>query len=567
MLRRASCERHDPTAGWCPWSHPTTHASIPLPAALAGAIAAGVALGVSELVTGVAGEGPSLVSAIGTEFIDRFAGSLKDLAVSLFGTNDKTALVVGIVIMSVLLGALLGVVAARRFWIGVAGFAIFGVVGAWAYNRDPFGSAGVGITAAVIAVAAGVATLRLLLRAAEPVVTGLLPGTGHETAAADESPVVAPQPPSRRGTPRRTFIAGAVALGAGAAASAALGRRLRSSDAAESARRTVTIPPPGERQAVPARQPFTVPGLSPYVTPNDDFYRIDTALVAPPVDVDSWQLSVSGMVDEPFSIGYDELLSLASEERVVTLQCVSNEIGGNLVGNAVWQGVPLEVLLDRAGVQEGATQIVGRSVDRWTAGFPTELVRDGRVAMVAYAMNGQPLPVTHGFPARLIVAGLYGYVSATKWLSEIELTTWDGFDGYWIHAGVGERRPRSRRRRASTSQVRCHRPRRPHGRGRAWRGRRRMASSGSSCRSTPTSGRSAALGDVASKNTWVQWVYEWNAAPGDHVLTVRATDGDGQTQTSEIEPPIPERGDGLALSSGQRRWLRAGNCRARSYGG
>jgi DMSO/TMAO reductase YedYZ molybdopterin-dependent catalytic subunit len=489
-----------------------------------------VALGVSELVCAIAGEGPSLVSAIGTEFIDRFAGSLKDLAVSLFGTNDKTALVVGIVVVSVLLGVLFGIVAARRFWIGAAGFVLFGAVGVWAYNRDPLGTAGVGITAAVLAVAAGVASLRLLLRAAEPVV-------------GEVGNVAAEQPPPARGTPRRTFLVGAAAIGAGAAASAALGRRLRSREVAESARRTVTIPRPASVQAVPASQPFTVPGLSSYVIPNDDFYRIDTALVAPAVDVDSWQLSLSGMVDEPFSIGYDELLSLASEERPVTLQCVSNEVGGNLVGNAVWQGVPLEMLLDRAGVQDGATQIVGRAVDRWTAGFPTELVRDGRVAMVAYAMNGQPLPVTHGFPARLIVAGLYGYVSATKWLSEIELTTWDGFDGYWITRGWAKEGPI---KTASRIDVPRSGATVPAGRtavaGVAWaptHGIERVelqvdADEWQQCR----------LGDVASKNTWVQWVYEWDAAPGDHVLTVRATDGDGNTQTSEIAPPIPDGATG-----------------------
>jgi DMSO/TMAO reductase YedYZ molybdopterin-dependent catalytic subunit len=494
---------------------------------VAGAVAAGVALGVSELACGIAGEGPSLVSAIGTEFIDRFAASLKDLAVSLFGTNDKTALVVGIVVVSVLFGALLGIAAAWRFWIGTAGFALFGAVGVWAYTRDPFGSLGVGLTAAVLAVAAGVASLRLLLRAAEPAVAA----------------VAADQPPPASGTPRRTFLVGAAALGAGAAASAALGRRARTSEAAESARRTVTIPRPKSAQAVPVQQPFTVPGLSPYVTANDDFYRIDTALIAPEIDVDSWQLSVSGMVDEPFSIGYDELLSLAAEERVVTLQCVSNEIGGTLVGNAVWQGVPLDVLLDRAGVQDGATQLVGRAVDRWTAGFPTELVGDGRVAMVAYAMNGRPLPVTHGFPARLIVAGLYGYVSATKWLTEIELTTWEGFDGYWITRGWAKEGPI---KTASRIDVPRSGAAIPTGRtavaGVAWaptHGIERVelqvdAEDWQECR----------LGDVASKNTWVQWVYEWDAAPGDHVLTVRATDGDGQTQTSEIQPPIPDGATG-----------------------
>jgi DMSO/TMAO reductase YedYZ molybdopterin-dependent catalytic subunit len=500
----------------------------PAAAAVAGAIAAGAALGVSELVTGVAGKGPSLVSAVGTEFIDRFAGSLKSLAVSLFGTNDKSALVVGIVIVSILLGALFGVIAAWRFWIGAAGFAMFGAVGAWAYARDPFGSPAVAITAAVISVAVAVATLRLLLEVARP------KPVEH---------VAAPQNPSVRRTPRRTFIVGAAALSAGAAASAALGRRLRSSEVVESARRTIRIPRPASVQAVPATQPFTVPALSPYVTPNADFYRIDTALFAPAVDVDSWRLAVSGMVDEPFSIAYDELLSLASEERAVTLQCVSNEIGGSLVGNAVWQGVPLDVLLDRAGVQQGATQIVGRSVDRWTAGFPTELARDGRVAMVAYAMNGQPLPVAHGFPARLIVAGLYGYVSATKWLSKIELTTWDGFDGYWIPRGWAKEGPI---KTASRIDVPRSGLTVPTGRtavaGVAWaptRGIERVE-----LQVDDEEWQACRLGDVASKNTWVQWLYEWDAKPGDHVLTVRATDGNGQTQTSEIQPPAPDGATG-----------------------
>jgi hypothetical protein len=230
-------------------------------------------------------------------------------------------------------------------------------------------------------------------------------------------------------------------------------------------------------------------------------------------------------------------------EQYVTIACVSNEVGGDLVGNARWTGVRLKELLDRAGVDPNATQIVGRAVDGWTAGFPTELVRDGRVAMVAYAMNDQPLPVNHGFPARLIIAGLYGYVSATKWLSEIELTTWDGFDAYWITRGWAKEGPI---KTASRIDVPRSGATVPAGRtavaGVAWaptRGVERVelqvdADEWQECR----------LGDVASKNTWVQWVYEWEAAPGDHVLTVRATDGDGQTQTSEIQPPIPDGATG-----------------------
>jgi DMSO/TMAO reductase YedYZ molybdopterin-dependent catalytic subunit len=513
-----------------------------VPAALAGAVAAGVALGVGELVSGLAGEGPSLVSAIGTEFIDRFAGSLKDLAVSLFGTNDKPALIVGIVVVALALGAVFGVVASRRFWLGAAGFGLFGLVGVWAYNRDPFGSVGTGIVAAVIGVAAGIAALWFLLRLARQTSpTAAAPAADDGVASPDGTIVAAAR--AATGTPRRTFIAAATALGAGAAASAALGRRVRPSGEAEAARRQVAIPRPVRAQAVPARQPFTAPGLSPYVTPSADFYRIDTALLVPQVDVDAWRLDVSGMVDHPFSIDYGELLSLDSVEETVTLQCVSNEIGGSLVGNAVWQGVPLVALLERAGVQPGATQVVGRSIDRWTAGFPADVATDGRVALVAYAMNGEPLPVTHGFPARLIVAGLYGYVSATKWLSEIELTTWEDFDGYWITRGWAKEGPIKTASRIDVPQTSATvaAGQTPVA-GLAWAPTRGIArvevqvddGDWEECR----------LGDVASDNTWVQWLYEWDAQPGDHVLTVRATDGDGETQTSDIAPPIPDGATG-----------------------
>ena len=322
-----------------------------------------------------------------------------------------------------------------------------------------------------------------------------------------------------------------------------LGRRVRSGGASETARRRVTIPRPTTARPVPARQPFTVPGLSPYVTPNDDFYRIDTALTIPQVDVDSWRLDVTGLVDRPFSIGYDELLALDSVEESVTLQCVSNEVGGNLVGNAVWQGVPLELLLDRAGVQADATQIVGRAVDRWTAGFPTDLAHDGRVAMVAYAMNGEPLPSRHGFPARLVVAGLYGYVSATKWLSEIELTTWDSFDGYWISRGWAKEGPIKTASRIDVPRSSATvRPGRTPIAGVAWAPQRGIAAV--EVRIDDGEWERCRLGDVASENTWVQWLYEWDATPGEHVVMVRAIDADGATQTSEVRAPAPDGATG-----------------------
>ena len=363
--------------------------------------------------------------------------------------------------------------------------------------------------------------------------------------AADGTIVAAPPSPMDVGRPRRReFLVGAAVLGVGAASTAALGRRLRSSSSAEATRRSVAIPRPASSRPVPASQPFAVPGLSPYITPNTDFYRIDTALVVPQIEVGTWRLDVTGLVDRPFSITYDELLRLDAVEEAVTLQCVSNEVGGDLVDNAVWQGVPLAALLERAGVQDDATQIVGRSVDRWTAGFPTDIARDGRVALVAYAMNGEPLPTRHGFPARLVVAGLYGYVSATKWLREIELTTWDSFDGYWISRGLGQERPdqddvtdrRSPRRRPPRSRTDGDRRRRMGARARC-RARSRYAS-------TTTSGKRAGIGDVASENTWVQWLYEWDATPGDHEISVRAIAADGDVQTGDIASPAPDGATG-----------------------
>jgi hypothetical protein len=252
---------------------------------------------------------------------------------------------------------------------------------------------------------------------------------------------------------------------------------------------------------------------------------------------------VTGLVDRPFSITYDELLELDAVEETVTLQCVSNEVGGNLVDNAVWQGVPLAVLLDRAGVRGEATQVVGRSVDRWTAGFPTDIATDGRVALVAYAMNGEPLPIPHGYPARLVVAGLYGYVSATKWLREIELTTWDAFDGYWISRGWAKNGPI---KTMSRIDVPGGGDRLPAGRtpiaGVAWAPARGV--SAVDVRVDDGDWMPCRIGEVASENTWVQWLYEWDATPGDHMISVRATDGDGDVQTGDVTSPAPDGATG-----------------------
>ncbi|MET0324676.1 MAG: molybdopterin-dependent oxidoreductase [Ilumatobacteraceae bacterium] len=499
-------------------------------AALAGVVAAGVALGVSELVCGLAGSGPSLISAVGTQFIDRFAASLKDLAISLFGTNDKVALVVGIIVVSLALGAALGKASLRRPWVGVAGFVAFGALGMFSYLGDPLGESATGVVAAVLSAAAGIVTLFVLLRLAR-----------LDATASGETSNTAADPATRR-----MFLLGAGAFAAMAAGAAVLGRRLRTSDVVDSARSSTVLPQPDTSTPIPTAGTGPIPavdGLSPFITPNADFYRIDTALVVPQIDVAGWALGFTGMVDRPFTITYEELVAMADFEDVVTMQCVSNEVGGSLVGNATWQGVRLATLLERAGVQDGATQIVGRSVDGFTAGFPTEVGLDGRTALVAIAMNGEPLPAVHGFPARLVVAGLYGYVSATKWLDAIELTTWDGFDGYWIPRGWSKEGPIKTQSRIDVPSSGATVDAGAQAiAGVAWSPIVGIATVEVQVDDGPW--RPATLGDAATGNTWVQWYLPWDAVAGEHEIRVRATNADGETQTEQRQSPAPDGATG-----------------------
>lgn len=287
----------------------------------------------------------------------------------------------------------------------------------------------------------------------------------------------------------------------------------------------------------------TVEGLTPLVQPNDRFYKIDTTLFSPRVDPDGWTLRIDGMVDRPLEFTLDQLFERELVERPVTLSCVSNEVGGSLVGNAVWRGIPLAELLDEAGVQEGATQVVGRSVDGWDCGFPTELVYDGREALVALTMNGEPLPIDHGFPARLVVSGLYGYVSATKWLESITLTTWADFDGYWIPRGWSKEGPVK-----TQSRIDVPRDGRPIPPGRvaiagiAWAPSLGIRQVEVQIDDGPWV--AAELGDEMSDDTWRQWVHPWDATPGGHVIRCRATDGTGETQTDVRTRPDPNGASG-----------------------
>lgn len=511
---------HGPFAG----GTPTRSAAF-----LAGALAAVAALAAGELAAAVAGSDVSLVTAVGNQFVDSFAADLKELAVRLFGTNDKVALVTGTVVTSIVIAGVLGVVSRRWRPAAPLGIVAFGVVGAVLLARDPLGSAGTAVFSGVVAVAVCLAALVLLWRSALP------------------TPVSEPGDPFLlptriAGLDRRRFIVSGGGMLALSGVGYYVSRRIRAADSVETVRRTTVVPRPNRVLAeVPGTQPFNPPGLTPYVVPNDDFYRIDTALTVPQVDPTSWSLRLHGMVDNPFEIGYDELLGLDSVELPVTIQCVSNEVGGHLVGNAVWQGVPLTTLLERAGVQRGAEQVFSRSIDGWTCGFPIGAALDGRNAVVAYAMNGEPLPAAHGYPARLVVSGLYGYVSATKWLTEIELTQWDGVDGYWVPRGWGKNGPIKTASRIDLPNGDVTAGPQPIA-GVAW-----APNVGVERVEVQVDGgdwQQAELGRTAGDDTWVQWLVTWQATPGDHTIRVRATDKTGATQTPELAAPAPDGATG-----------------------
>lgn len=498
----------------------------------AGTVGAGSALAVGELFAGLSRRIPSMVVAVADVVIRQADADTAGTAIDLFGSNNKPALLVGIILVSLLLGAGATQASIRRPWVLTATYGSFGALGAWAAVRAPLSSAGMGMVSAALAALAGwQVTRRLLARALV------------------SSSLVAPT----SGLDRRRFLTGAVGVGAMAMVAAWVGRILRSNNTVESQRAEVAERLAASRpqaRAVPtdsptgSRLPGDVEGVSPYITPTADFYRIDTSAEVPQIDPGNWSMRIDGLVDRPLELTLDDLLGEELVETVVTISCVSNPVGGGYAGTATWTGVPLDRLFDRVGVQADASQVVGRSFTGWTGGFPLSAIGDGRTAMVAVGMNGEPLPVKHGFPARLIVAGLYGYVSATKWLSEIELTRWDDFDAYWVERSWAKEGPV---KLASRIDVPGNGARQESGEiilaGVAW---------------APTVGIErvevwldavgqwipARLGDVVSDETWVQWSAAVEVSPGTHIARVRAVDGNGLVQPAESRPSFPDGAEG-----------------------
>ncbi|MDQ7903297.1 molybdopterin-dependent oxidoreductase [Phytohabitans sp. ZYX-F-186] len=484
--------------------------------ALAGIAAAAVALGLAEFVAVFTGARSAPLVAVGGVVVDHVPGPIKQFAIDTFGTHDKTALMVGTVVLLAAFAALIGWLSLRNIWYGVAGIALFGAIGVASALTRPDAGAEAAVPALLGAAVAGVVLWRL---------------TSGPTELGDAAD-------------RRRFLTG-VAVVAGAAAVSGLGGRwLSTRRTVSEARKAVRLPvPTSPAPAVPAGAELGVTQLAPYVTSNRSFYRIDTALVLPQVDPETWTLRIHGRVRNPITLTFDQLLARPMVERYVTLACVSNEVGGDLIGNARWLGVPVKELLDEAQPLDGADQVVGRSADGWTCGTPTAVLRDGRDALLAVGMNGEPLPVQHGFPVRMVVPGLYGYVSACKWVTELELTSFADFDAYWVPRGWSAQGP-------IKTQSRIDAPRSSNNlsagpvtvAGVAWaqhRGIRRVE-----VRVDGGPWQEATLARSVSIDTWVQWSWRWEATPGRHRLQVRATDATGEVQPEQERPPDPDGATG-----------------------
>jgi DMSO/TMAO reductase YedYZ molybdopterin-dependent catalytic subunit len=489
-------------------------------------VAAALTLAVAELLaavmvrTGRADGTPSPVVAVGEAFVDRTPAWLKDWAVEAFGTQDKTALFVGIAVVMAVVAAAAGVLGARRRSVGLAVVVLLAAVAAAAILSRPHVVAA-DVLPLLVGAVAGLVSLRALLdRQAQASSTG-------------------------RDVDRRSFLLFAGGTAALAVLGAGFARVLEGGSRAVAASRASLRLPMAATSSVPANSAsLDVPGITPFLTAPDDFYRIDTALVVPQVPTSDWRLRVHGMVENPFELTFDELLALPMVEAMLTLTCVSNEVGGDLVGNQRWLGHPLHELLARAVPRPDADMVLSTSADGWTAGTPLDVLTDpARNSLLAVGMGGAPLPLEHGFPARMVVPGLYGYVSATKWVVDLEVTRFDRAEGYWTPRGWSARGPVKTESRIDVPRAGdAVREGMVAVAGVAWaqhRGIDRVE-----VRVDDGPWQTATLGEAGNADTWWQWLWRWDATAGAHTVQVRATDGTGQVQTAEEAPPAPDGASG-----------------------
>ena len=493
-------------------------------AAAAGITAAALGVAAGELLAALLSPSLSPVSAVGSVVIDAVPGPVKDWAIGLFGTADKTALLVGMGLVIAVAAAAAGTLQARRPPAGLVLLGLVGLAGVPAVATRAAGSPAALLPPLAAAVIAVVVLRALVLRV-----------RAWEKAG-----------PEADGAARRSVL---TALGGGAAvgivggtlAGATRGGQVQTLGRRDAVRLpTPAVPAP----ALPAGAELQVPGLEPLVTPAADFYRIDTALRVPLIDPDSWRLRVTGLVDREIEISYAQLLAKPLQETYLTLACVSNEVGGDLIGNAAWLGWPVRELLADAGVRAEADMVLSTSQDGWSASTPLEALTDGRDALLAVGMNGAPLPLEHGFPVRLVVPGLYGYVSATKWVTELHLTRFEDQKAYWTDRGWSERGPVKLSSRIDTPANGS-----PAAAGKltvagtAWA--QHTGISAVQVRVDGGAWQDAQLAAGISADTWYQWSAEVELTPRSETLTVRAFDSAGRAQDQTRRPVVPDGATGL----------------------
>lgn len=495
------------------------------------AVGAGVAMG--ELAAGIVSPSVSPVTAVGGAVIDAVPPGLKEWAISLFGTADKVALLGGMALAIAALAALAGIVELRRRFAGLAIIAVFGVVGVVAVLSRSEATANAVPVPLLVALVAVVLLRWLIRRLAE------WQASAATTAPATDSP--APDRPARR-----RFLQALGGTAAVAALAGVLAATLRGAAAVVNELRSKLVLPDPASPAppIPAGAELRIDGVGPLVTPNKDFYRIDTALRVPVVEPGKWTLKVTGLVEREIELDFAALLAKPLIERHVTIACVSNEVGGDLIGNALWLGWPVRELLAMAGPKPGADMVLSRSTDGWTAGTPLDVLTDNRDALLAVGMNGEPLPLEHGFPVRLIVPGLYGYVSATKWVTELKVTRFADDVAYWTPRGWTERGPIK-----TSSRIDAPRDGRSVAAGNvafggvAWAqhtgiGKVELRVNGGDW-------QQAELAPGISKDTWYQWKLALPLTPGHYEVQVRATDLNGVPQIEDRAPVAPSGATGF----------------------
>lgn len=496
-------------------------------AALAGLVSGAVFLAAAELVALLAARSASPILAVGSFVIDIVPQPVKEFAIAAFGAADKIVLLGSLGLAVAIASAIAGILQYVRPHLGVAALVLAGVLSGAAIVTRASAEA-LSFVPPLAGTIAGSVILIVLIRRLQGWREDVTSGEGAAKGV------------NRRGFLLTSAIAGASAVIAGVAARVVSA----ATSSVDAIRGALRIPEPRSRVTIPEGAELDVDGISSLYTPNDQFYRVDTALTVPTIDPATWRLVVDGMVDQRMELSFDDLIGRGLDEYSITLTCVSNEVGGNLVGSARWLGVPVRDILALAGVQSGADMVLSRSVDGYTASTPLASLTDaGTDAILAVAMNGEPLPLEHGFPVRMVVPGLYGYVSATKWLTELKVTTFAQDEAYWTPRGYDAEAPIKFSSRVDTPKAGAPVPAGTVAIGGvAWA--QTVGIDRVEVQIDDGDWQEATLSTAVNVDTWVQWFLEWEAEPGTHYVTVRAVNRDGEVQEQERAPIAPNGSSG-----------------------